>query len=56
MGLLVFMDIVQSYAASEEMSGLSSYDGANDCYFYSGEYMHVWLWRSWSLEMFLITF
>ncbi|KAK6154438.1 hypothetical protein DH2020_008686 [Rehmannia glutinosa] len=40
LGLLVFLDIVHSYAAADEMVGLSFFDGANDCYFHSGE---VWM-------------
>ncbi|CAI9088371.1 OLC1v1022679C1 [Oldenlandia corymbosa var. corymbosa] len=37
LGLLVFLDIVHSYAAADEMVGLSLYDGSNDCYFHSGK-------------------
>ncbi|KAL7143148.1 hypothetical protein ABFS83_08G171600 [Erythranthe nasuta] len=37
LGLLVFLDIVHSYAAPDEMVGLSSFDGSNDCYFHSGK-------------------
>ncbi|KAL8151657.1 hypothetical protein V2J09_021465 [Rumex salicifolius] len=36
LGLLVFLDIVHSYAAADEMVGLSLYDGSNDCYFHTG--------------------
>ncbi|KAL3851188.1 hypothetical protein ACJIZ3_013070 [Penstemon smallii] len=36
-GLLVFLDIVHSYAAADEMVGLSYFDGSNDCYFHSGK-------------------
>lgn len=36
LGLLVFMDIVHSYSAADEMVGLSLYDGSNDCYFHTG--------------------
>ncbi|KAG8365096.1 hypothetical protein BUALT_Bualt18G0068700 [Buddleja alternifolia] len=37
LGLLVFLDIVHSYAAADEMVGLSYFDGSNDCYFHSGK-------------------
>ncbi|KAG9447619.1 hypothetical protein H6P81_013747 [Aristolochia fimbriata] len=37
LGLLVFMEIVHSYAAAEEMVGLSLFDGTNDCYFHTGK-------------------
>ncbi|XP_004513877.1 1,4-alpha-glucan-branching enzyme 3, chloroplastic/amyloplastic [Cicer arietinum] len=37
LGLLVFMEIVHSYAAADEMVGLSMFDGSNDCYFHSGK-------------------
>ncbi|XP_061363910.1 1,4-alpha-glucan-branching enzyme 3, chloroplastic/amyloplastic [Gastrolobium bilobum] len=37
LGLLVFLDIVHSYAAADEMVGLSMFDGSNDCYFHSGK-------------------
>jgi hypothetical protein len=37
MGLMVMLDIVQSHAAPNEGSGLASFDGANDCYFYTGD-------------------
>ncbi|CAN0852472.1 Protein HEAT INTOLERANT 4 [Linum grandiflorum] len=36
MGLLVFLEIVHSYAAADEMVGLSLFDGSNDCYFHTG--------------------
>lgn len=37
LGLLVFLDIVHSYAAADEMVGLSLFDGSNDCYFHGGK-------------------
>ncbi|XP_058101264.1 1,4-alpha-glucan-branching enzyme 3, chloroplastic/amyloplastic isoform X2 [Magnolia sinica] len=37
LGLLVFLDIVHSYAAADEMVGLSLFDGTNDCYFHTGK-------------------
>ncbi|XP_068665109.1 1,4-alpha-glucan-branching enzyme 3, chloroplastic/amyloplastic [Aristolochia californica] len=37
LGMLVFLDIVHSYAAAEEMVGLSLFDGTNDCYFHTGK-------------------
>lgn len=39
LGLLVFLDIVHSYAAPDEMIGLSHFDGTNDCYFHTGKLM-----------------
>jgi len=36
LGLLVFLEIVHSYAAADEMVGLSLFDGSNDCFFRSG--------------------
>ncbi|XP_028801640.1 1,4-alpha-glucan-branching enzyme 3, chloroplastic/amyloplastic isoform X2 [Neltuma alba] len=37
LGLLVFLEIVHSYAAADEMVGLSLFDGSNDCYFHTGK-------------------
>ncbi|KAD4178773.1 hypothetical protein E3N88_27364 [Mikania micrantha] len=37
LGLLVFMDIIHSYSAADEMVGLSLFDGSNDCYFHIGK-------------------
>ncbi|KMT12761.1 hypothetical protein BVRB_4g088550 [Beta vulgaris subsp. vulgaris] len=37
LGLLVFLDIVHSYSAADEMVGLSHFDGTNDCYFHTGK-------------------
>ncbi|KAK7287576.1 hypothetical protein RIF29_00857 [Crotalaria pallida] len=37
LGLLVFLEIVHSYAAADENVGLSMFDGSNDCYFHSGK-------------------
>ncbi|XP_031286546.1 1,4-alpha-glucan-branching enzyme 3, chloroplastic/amyloplastic [Pistacia vera] len=37
LGLLVFLDIVHSYSAADQMVGLSMFDGSNDCYFHSGK-------------------
>lgn len=39
LGLLVFLDIVHSYSAADEMVGLSLFDGSNDCYFHTGRSM-----------------
>ncbi|KAF6167239.1 hypothetical protein GIB67_029877 [Kingdonia uniflora] len=36
-GILVFLDIVHSYSAADEMVGLSLFDGSNDCYFHTGK-------------------
>ncbi|PIN01725.1 1,4-alpha-glucan branching enzyme/starch branching enzyme II [Handroanthus impetiginosus] len=49
LGLLVFLDIVHSYAAADEMVGLSFYDGSNDCYFHSGKRGHH---KFWGTRMF----
>ncbi|XP_051133984.1 1,4-alpha-glucan-branching enzyme 3, chloroplastic/amyloplastic isoform X2 [Andrographis paniculata] len=48
-GLLVLLDIVHSYAAPDEMVGLSFFDGANDCYFHSGKRGHH---KFWGTRMF----
>ncbi|XP_024034043.1 1,4-alpha-glucan-branching enzyme 3, chloroplastic/amyloplastic isoform X2 [Citrus clementina] len=37
LGLLVFLDIVHSYSAADQMVGLSQFDGSNDCYFHTGK-------------------
>lgn len=37
LGLLVLLDIVHSYAAADEMVGLSLFDGSNDCFFHTGK-------------------
>ncbi|KAK2639792.1 hypothetical protein Ddye_027587 [Dipteronia dyeriana] len=37
LGLLVFLDIVHSYSAADQMVGLSLFDGSNDCYFHTGK-------------------
>ncbi|GLT57511.1 hypothetical protein SLA2020_304790 [Shorea laevis] len=49
LGLLVFLDIVHSYSAADEMIGLSRYDGLNDCYFHSGKRGHH---KQWGTRMF----
>ncbi|XP_023535701.1 1,4-alpha-glucan-branching enzyme 3, chloroplastic/amyloplastic [Cucurbita pepo subsp. pepo] len=49
LGLLVFLDIVHSYAAADEMVGLSSFDGSNDCYFHTGKRGHH---KYWGTRMF----
>ncbi|XP_057795278.1 1,4-alpha-glucan-branching enzyme 3, chloroplastic/amyloplastic [Salvia miltiorrhiza] len=49
LGLLVLLDIVHSYAAADEMVGLSFYDGSNDCYFHSGKRGHH---KFWGTRMF----
>lgn len=40
-GLLVFLDIVHSYSAADEMVGLSLFDGSNDCYFHTGKILFM---------------
>ncbi|CAL0310898.1 unnamed protein product [Lupinus luteus] len=49
LGLLVFLEIVHSYAAADEMVGLSMFDGSNDCYFHSGKRGHH---KFWGTRMF----
>ncbi|KAG7024931.1 1,4-alpha-glucan-branching enzyme 3, chloroplastic/amyloplastic, partial [Cucurbita argyrosperma subsp. argyrosperma] len=49
LGLFVFLDIVHSYAAADEMVGLSSFDGSNDCYFHTGKRGHH---KYWGTRMF----
>lgn len=39
-GLLVFLDIVHSYSAADEMVGLALFDGTNDCYFHTGIFFY----------------
>ncbi|XP_043692505.1 1,4-alpha-glucan-branching enzyme 3, chloroplastic/amyloplastic [Telopea speciosissima] len=48
-GLLVFLDIVHSYSAADEMVGLSLFDGSNDCYFHTGKRGHH---KYWGTRMF----
>ncbi|XP_047249302.1 1,4-alpha-glucan-branching enzyme 3, chloroplastic/amyloplastic isoform X3 [Capsicum annuum] len=49
LGLLVFLEIVHSYAAADEMVGLSLFDGTNDCYFHTGK---RGLHKFWGTRMF----
>uniref|UniRef100_A0A1D1ZAS1 1,4-alpha-glucan branching enzyme n=1 Tax=Anthurium amnicola TaxID=1678845 RepID=A0A1D1ZAS1_9ARAE len=49
LGLLVFLDVVHSYAAADELIGLSHFDGSNDCYFHSGKRGHH---KFWGTKMF----
>ncbi|KAH0987226.1 hypothetical protein GBA52_014403 [Prunus armeniaca] len=49
LGLLVFLDIVHSYSAADEMVGLSLFDGTNDCYFHTGKRGHH---KYWGTRMF----
>uniref|UniRef100_A0A2P2LZE8 Glycosyl hydrolase family 13 catalytic domain-containing protein n=1 Tax=Rhizophora mucronata TaxID=61149 RepID=A0A2P2LZE8_RHIMU len=44
LGLLVFLDVVHSYSAADEMVGLSLFDGSNDCYFHTGKRGHHKYW------------
>ncbi|PKA55647.1 1,4-alpha-glucan-branching enzyme 3, chloroplastic/amyloplastic [Apostasia shenzhenica] len=44
LGLLVLLDIVHSYAAADELVGLSLFDGSNDCYFHTGKRGHHKYW------------
>lgn len=37
LGLLVFMDIVHSYASQDTLDGLATFDGAKDSYFHTGK-------------------
>lgn len=43
-GVLVFLDIVHSYASPDTLVGLASFDGANDCYFHTGKRGHHKYW------------
>ncbi|KAJ9182628.1 hypothetical protein P3X46_006602 [Hevea brasiliensis] len=47
--LLVFLDIVHSYSAADEMVGLSLFDGSNDCYFHTGKRGYH---KYWGTRMF----
>ncbi|ERN18385.1 hypothetical protein AMTR_s00055p00224220 [Amborella trichopoda] len=49
LGLLVFLDIVHSYAAPDEMVGLALFDGSNDCYFHTGKRGYH---KHWGTRMF----
>eukprot|EP00250_Pteridium_aquilinum_P019100 c24294_g1_i1 orf=39-2882(+) len=49
LGLLVFMDIVHSYASPDTLDGLATFDGANDCYFHTGKRGHH---KYWGTRMF----
>ncbi|GMP52386.1 hypothetical protein CsSME_00018220 [Camellia sinensis var. sinensis] len=49
LGLLVFLDIVHSYSAADEMVGLSLFDGSNDCYFHTGKRGYH---KFWGTRMF----
>ncbi|XP_072984294.1 1,4-alpha-glucan-branching enzyme 3, chloroplastic/amyloplastic isoform X2 [Typha latifolia] len=49
LGILVFIDIVHSYASADELVGLSLFDGSNDCYFHSGKRGHH---KYWGTRMF----
>ncbi|KAL6205461.1 hypothetical protein ACLB2K_022720 [Fragaria x ananassa] len=48
-GLLVFLEIVHSYSAADEMVGLALFDGTNDCYFHTGKRGHH---KHWGTRMF----
>ncbi|KAG6479914.1 hypothetical protein ZIOFF_063390 [Zingiber officinale] len=49
LGILVFLDIVHSYASADESVGLSLFDGSNDCYFQTGKRGHH---KYWGTRMF----
>ncbi|WCJ32967.1 1 4-alpha-glucan-branching enzyme [Euphorbia peplus] len=49
LGLLVFLEIVHSYSAADEMVGLAHFDGSNDCYFHTGKRGHH---KYWGTRMF----
>ncbi|XXG67859.1 hypothetical protein AAC387_Pa06g1104 [Persea americana] len=49
LGLLVLLDIVHSYAAADEMVGLSLFDGSNDCFFHTGKRRYH---KHWGTRMF----
>lgn len=44
LGLLVFLDIVHSYASQDTLDGLATFDGASDCYFHTGKRGHHKYW------------
>ncbi|MCO5595808.1 hypothetical protein L7F22_049857 [Adiantum nelumboides] len=44
LGLLVFLDVVHSYASPDTLNGLAAFDGANDCYFHPGKRGHHKYW------------
>jgi 1,4-alpha-glucan branching enzyme len=46
LGLRVFMDVVHSHAAGNEVEGLSRFDGTPDQFFHAGERGHHRLWDS----------
>ncbi|CAL9763024.1 unnamed protein product [Musa acuminata subsp. burmannicoides] len=49
LGILVFLDVVHSYASADESAGLSLFDGSNDCYFHTGKRGHH---KYWGTRMF----
>ncbi|OAY77721.1 1,4-alpha-glucan-branching enzyme 3, chloroplastic/amyloplastic [Ananas comosus] len=49
LGILVFLDIVHSYASADESVGLALFDGSNDCYFHTGKRGHH---KYWGTRMF----
>lgn len=46
LGMAVIMDVVHSHAVSNELEGLSKFDGTEDLYFHSGERGHHPAWNS----------
>ncbi|KAH7428429.1 hypothetical protein KP509_09G001300 [Ceratopteris richardii] len=44
LGLLVFLDVVHSYASPDTLNGLAAFDGGNDCYFHPGKRGHHKYW------------
>lgn len=46
LGIAVIMDIVHSHSVSNELEGLSLFDGREDLYFHSGERGHHPAWNS----------
>ncbi|XP_002989420.2 1,4-alpha-glucan-branching enzyme 3, chloroplastic/amyloplastic isoform X2 [Selaginella moellendorffii] len=49
LGLLVFMDIVHSHVAPDEVCGLAMFDGANDCFLHVGKRGHH---KRWGTRLF----
>ncbi|XP_010926176.1 1,4-alpha-glucan-branching enzyme 3, chloroplastic/amyloplastic isoform X2 [Elaeis guineensis] len=49
LGILVFLDIVHSYASADELVGLALFDGSNDCFFHTGKRGHH---KYWGTRMF----
>ncbi|KAJ3672242.1 hypothetical protein LUZ60_006963 [Juncus effusus] len=49
LGILVFIELVHSYASADESVGLSLFDGSNDCFFHTGKRGHH---KHWGTRIF----